>query len=234
MTVTVAHWDCQSCPVKIGADLCNIEGKEGAPFQNMKQTLMYRPGQVVFYEGHAVLGLYILCAGRVKLTRSSVDGQHRLVNIIDPGMLIEKQSFQDKAIHEVTCEVLESSQICVLDRSEYLGYLEKNGPLAVKVLKLLSREIGRSLIEVDQFAFATSRERLASLLLALSDRYGEPVPEGVRITLEFKREELAQMAAMTVETVVRLLKSFQMANLIRLRHREITLVQSHELRQMTQ
>ena len=81
-----------------------------------------------------------------------------------------------------------------------------------------------ALDEMDQVAFASSRERLARLLLELGERYGDRFGDGCRITLRLKREELAEMAAMTVETSVRMLTAFQASGLIRTKGREITLI----------
>ena len=190
---------------------------------------MYQPGQFVFYEGHPVLALYILCSGRVKLTRSTKSGQCRLVDIVDPGELIEKHSFQDEAVHELTCVSLEVSQVCMIDRAPYLKLLEQNGELAVRVLKLLSRKMSRSVDETDQFAFASARERIAGLLLELVERYGEPVQHGTKISLHLKREEVAQMAAVSIETAVRILQALQATHLIQMKGREITVLDLERL-----
>ncbi|MDX1411035.1 MAG: Crp/Fnr family transcriptional regulator [Nitrospirales bacterium] len=221
--------DCKLCPNRPTSDLCDLDGHASEDFEKIKWSVVYQPGQFVFYEGHAVLGLYIMCTGRAKLTRGTDRGQQRLIEIIEPGKLIEKHTFQDGAVHQSTCEVIEPSQICIVDRAQYLSLLKHNGDFAVKIIKLLSHEMGLSLNETDQFAFASARERVAGLLLELVDRYGEPVQNGVRISLQLKREELAQMAAMTVETVVRILNSFQSSQLILIKGRDITVLQPDRL-----
>jgi CRP/FNR family transcriptional regulator len=180
-----------------------LEGQASEDFEKIKWSVVYQPGQFIFYEGHAVLGLYILCSGRAKLTRGTDRGQQRLIEIVEPGKLVEKHTFQDGAVHQSTCEVIEPSQICIVDRSQYLTLLSQNGDFAVRIIKLLSHE--------------------------LVDRYGEPVQDGVRISLQLKREELAQMAAMTVETVVRILNSFQSTQLIHIKGRDITILQPDRL-----
>ena len=99
----------------------------------------------------------------------------------------------------------------------------------MRVIKLLSHEMGLSFSETDQLAFASARERIAGLLLELAEKYGEPTPDGFKISLQLKREELAHMAALTVETGVRILKSLQDAKLIHINGREITILQSERL-----
>ena len=223
--------DCWSCQNRGTSDLCDLESFTAAEFERIKRTVIYKPCQFVFYEGHPVLALYILCSGRVKLTRSTKNGQCRLVEIVDPGELIEKHSFQDGAVHELTCESLEASQVCMIDREPYLRLLAKNGELAVRVIKLLSRKMSLSVDETDQFAFASARERIAGLLLELVERYGEPVQDGTKISLLLKREELAQMAAISVETAVRILQALQGTRLIQMKGREIIILDQSRLTQ---
>ncbi|RMH07640.1 MAG: Crp/Fnr family transcriptional regulator [Nitrospirae bacterium] len=221
--------DCVECPNRQMSELCDWHGAVASELKTIKHTVVYRPGQFLFYEGHAALGLYILCRGRVKLTRSTAKGQQRLLAIVEPGHLIEKHLFATGSLHEATCETLEMSEVCILDRVRYLSLLERYGHVAVKLLQLLSREMVAAFEEADQLAFASARERLVSLLLELAERYGEPVCDGVRIALQLKREELAQMAVLTVETTVRLLQALQADCLIRLRGREITILKPDRL-----
>ncbi len=66
---SLPHTNCEVCPNRAVEDLCGEGGSEAVDFEKIKRTVIYQPGQFVFYEGHAALGLYILGAGRVKLTR---------------------------------------------------------------------------------------------------------------------------------------------------------------------
>lgn len=216
--------ECEVCPHRESSDICEIMPPSDGPFGMVKRRAMYQPGQFVFYEGHVALGLYILCQGRVKLTRLNRKGQQRLVGILGSGQLLEKQAFQEQPVHQVTCEALEPSHVCLLDRVGFLAFLKDHGEAAVKLIQVLSKEMTEVVNTADQFAFTPARERLARLLLELSERFGEQEDEGIRIILKLKREDLAQMTAVTVETVVRLLRDFQESELITVQGRDLALL----------
>ena len=216
--------DCETCAQRESSDICEVVPFPEEPSGLVKRRVMYQPGQSVFYEGHAALGLYVLCQGRVKLTRLNRKGQQRLVGILGSGQLLEKQALQEQSVHQVTCEVLEPSHVCLLDRTHFLAYLKDHGDAAVKLIQVLSKEMTEVVDAADQFAFTPARERLARLLLELSERFGTQESEGTRITLKLKREDLAQMIAVTVETVVRLLRDFQESGLILVQGRDLTLL----------
>lgn len=214
---------CQTCGLRAKSVLCDVAGDDLAGFEKIKRSLHYEPHQVVFYEGHACLGLYLLCAGKVKLTRSSVRGQRQIVRILDAGEVIEKHAFRERAIHEATCETLEPSQICLVEREPYLALIRRNPDLALKVIQLLSSEVGMHMDQLDEFTFKTARERLAGVLVELGRRFGKKADGGVQVGVALKREEVAEMAGVTVETVIRLLGMFREEGLVKIDGRAITL-----------
>jgi CRP/FNR family transcriptional regulator len=175
------------------------------------------------------LGLYLLCAGLVKLTRSSARGQRQIVRIAEPGELLEKHALGDRPVHEVTCETIEPSQVCLIEKEPYLDLIRRNSDLALKIIQLLSNELGTHMDELDQFTFKTARERLAGLLLDLGDRFGRKNSTGVLVGITLKREEVAEMAGVTVETVIRLLSSFRDEGLVSIDGRSITLLNPERL-----
>ncbi|MCC6967085.1 MAG: Crp/Fnr family transcriptional regulator [Nitrospira sp.] len=204
-------------------ELFNLEGDDLAIFQRIKIPLLYKANQVVFYEGHASVGLYMLCAGKVKLTRSSTKGQRLIIGILDAGDIIEKDAFGDDAIHQVTCETLEPCKICLIERKPYLELIKRNGGLAIKLIELLSAEVRSYIKQLDDFTFKSARERLAAMLLELAQRFGCRDDAGVSIGMSLKREELAEMTGITPETLARLLSTFQVEKLLTVNRRTITL-----------
>lgn len=225
---------CDACGLREKVVLCDISGSDLAEFQLIKRTLEYAPHQTVFYEGHLCLGLYVLCSGTVKLTRSSTRGRRQIVRILGPGELVEKHVFGDRAVHEVTCETLEPSHICVIDKARYLAVIHRNPQLAIKLIQLLSNEVGMNMDYLDQFTFKTARERLAALLLELADRFGKKDDDHVRVGLTLKREEVAEMAGITVETAIRLLGVFRDEGVLTLDGRTITLLNPDRLSRIAQ
>ena len=221
--------NCDTCALRAKAVLCDLEGDDLAEFQKIKRTLDYEAQQTVFYEGHVCLGFYLLCAGKVKLTRSSARGQRQILRILGPGELIEKHAFGERALHEVTCEALEPSQVCVIDKERYLAVIHRNPQLAIKLIQLLSNELKVNMEQLDQFTFQTARARLACLLLELDDRFGKKCADQVQVGLTLKREEVAEMAGITVETAIRLLSAFRDEGLLTIDGRAITLLNPDRL-----
>ncbi|MBM4134191.1 MAG: Crp/Fnr family transcriptional regulator [Nitrospira sp.] len=220
---------CEACESRSGSVLCNLPATDLASLEQITHRFHYGPRATVFYEGHTCLGLYLLSAGKVKLTRSSARGQRHIVHILTAGQLLETHAFQEDPTHLATCETLESSQICLIERDGYLALVRRDPQLAINLIQLLSGELGRQRDELDSFTFKSARERLAALLLELSDRFGQETGATVELRLPLKREEMAELLGVTVETAIRLLSAFRIEGLVRLNGRTITLLNQDRL-----
>ncbi|MDE3018299.1 MAG: Crp/Fnr family transcriptional regulator [Nitrospirota bacterium] len=220
---------CEYCTCRSASVLCNLPASGLASLTRITHRFHYGPRETVFYEGHACLGLYLLSAGKVKLTRSSVRGERRIVRILTAGQLLETHAFQNDALHLVTCETLDASQICLIEREGYVALVRQDPQLAVSLIHLLSGELQRQQTERDSLLFQSARERLATLLLELVHRFGRETGDTVELQLALKREELAELLGVTMETAIRLLSTFRREGLVHLKGRTITVLNQSRL-----
>jgi CRP-like cAMP-binding protein len=220
---------CETCAFRSTSVICDLSDDDVAAFQKVRYSFYYEPHRTVFYEGHSCLGLYLVCSGKVKLTRSSPRGQRQITGILGAGQLIEKHGFRSGAVHEATCETMEPSQICLIEKASYLALAQRDSRLMMRLIQLLSEELGKSMDQLDRFRFQSARERLAGLLLELGDRFGQQASDGLHVGISLKREELAELAGVTVETVIRLLRAFRAEGLVCLDGRAITILNPERL-----
>ncbi len=213
-------------------NLFDMDGHQLQDFHRIRIPLSYRTNQVVFYEGHLSIGLYVLCAGKVKLTRSSCRGQRLIVRILEAGEIIEKHAFAQNAVHQTTCETLEPCNISLIERTAYLELVRRDSTLALKLIEMLSSEVRSNLAQLDAFTFKNARERLAATLIELARRFGSAGEDGVQIRMTLKREELAEMTGIAPETLARLLGAFQAEKLLLTHGRLITLTNLPRLRRL--
>lgn len=221
--------DCAACPFRATSLVCRAAEGDLPPFLKLVHRFLYDPRQVVFYEGHESLGLYVLCSGKVKLTSSSFRGHQRIVGIVGAGDLIEQSGFCEGAGHGVTCETLEASQVCLIERKGYLELLEKNPSLATELLQLVSRETLPINRAVGGFSSGTTIERVAAVLVDLGKRFGSREPDGLKLDIRLTREELAELAGVAPETVIRLLSRFKRERIVTTNGREIKLLKPERL-----
>lgn len=226
--------DCKNCAIRHLSAICHFqdEATEKA-VSKVRHLSAYDKHQVVFYEGKPCTGIYLLCSGKAKLTQTSQRGRQQIVKIIGPGEVIEKNAIFDAKTHTVTCETLEPSQVCFIERHDFNAIVKKDPEMAFRLIDVLSRELEEVREKLGQRTFETARERVAEVLIELSEKYGRRGPAGIALDIPLKREEIAEMAGIVLETAVRTLGQFNQEKLVKLEGRKITLLDPERLQKIS-
>ncbi len=221
--------ECQNCSSRFLGVLCNLQEESLEECSQHKTTNQYKKGQIIFYEGNKVFGLYCIFSGRVKLYKASIDGKQQIIRIVGPGDFLGYRSLFAEEPYSVTAEILEDAIICCIDKSAFFSLLSKSPQLALDIIKKLSKELREMESLATSIAHRSVRERMAELLLMLKEAYGKRTKKGYLIDLKLSREEIGEMIGVTQETAIRLLSEFRHDGLIDIKDREITILKPKSL-----
>jgi CRP-like cAMP-binding protein len=221
--------DCRQCVKRQLCELYELPTDDSESVSALFDAHQYEPHQTIFYEGNPCHGLYLLCRGKAKLVQTSWSGQQQILRIITAGELIDKQALFSGETHSVTCETLEPCVVGFLTRKRLDELLARRPSLAQKLLTVMGKELQIAYQKLMTATFYSARERMAGTLLQLGKRHGVPSPTGLLIAIALTREELAELAGISVETAVRLLTKFKEEQLITTNAREITLLNTDRL-----
>lgn len=193
------------------------------------QNYKVKMGETIFREGNPVEGLFFLKNGLIKLSRKSlslrgrIGGEYFLCDILGPGNYIGLTDYFEKSIHNFQAVALQPSDIIFFAKSTLQNLLDKNIAL---MRELLSQSLQQNLSYQQRFYqhfLASVGERIASLLLDLSERFGEATPQGVVLNLKLSRSELAQLAGTINESLSRHLGDLKEEGIIDVQGKKITI-----------
>ena len=86
--------NCLTCPVREEHLFCNLSVQAGQRLNEIKSTAVYPKGAMLFIEGQQPRGVFVLCAGKAKLSTSSREGKPSSRNFPSREMfLVSTQSF---------------------------------------------------------------------------------------------------------------------------------------------
>ena len=222
--------DCHHCVGRALSPFCGALSMDDVnTFMRIKRGHRYAAGQAIFYEGNPCQGIYILCSGSVKLTQSSQTGQQQIIGIVSPGDLIEKCALFHPGAHSSTAEAMARVEVSFFDRQEFLDLLKLNPHLSIRLITVLSQEAEKGWERSRSLLFKSAMERLIDVLLDLARRHGEKRNGATMIGPELKREELAEMVGVTLETTVRLLALLKKEKLVRVEGRKILIFDTEKL-----
>jgi CRP-like cAMP-binding protein len=183
--------------------------------------------QVIYYNGDAVSGIYLVLTGKVKTFVMSADNRELLTAIYGPDEYFGIQALLINSTNHETAEALEDTALCLLPKNLVEELLNKYPDVGRQFIKVLSNNLREKEEQLVQLAYHSVRKRMAEVLLRLSAKNQDP-----EANLKSSREDLAAMAGMASETVSRTLSDFKEEGLIEKNGSQIRILNLEKLQNM--
>ena len=223
--------NCLECGWRAEGYFCDLPNAELQQFYSLKITHSYRRGTTLFTEGQPANGVYMLCAGRVKLLTYSEEGRSLIVRIAEPGEVLGLSACVAGVPHEGSAQVVNDCQVNFVRRSEFLGLLKNNSGAAINAIRELSHLYHKAHAQICSLGLSVSAsDKLAKLLLDWSSKSGN-ADGAARIRMSYTHEEVAEMIGTSRETVTRMLKIFKERGLIVFEGTELVIPDKRRLRE---
>lgn len=190
----------------------------------------FRRGAVIFRKGDAGLGLMGVIGGAIQISVVGPDGREIVLNVIRPGEVFGEIALLDGQPRTADAIALEDCELLVLDRREFLPFLQRTPEACVKLLEIVSRRLRRTTLLAEEAMLMGLEERLARQLLRLAEEFGRPVDGGVRIDLRISQRQLGAFLGVSRESVNKQLAAWQGLRLVEVRRGQVTLLAPGRLR----
>ncbi|MEV6981657.1 Crp/Fnr family transcriptional regulator [Sphaerisporangium sp. NPDC051017] len=185
-------------------------------------------GATVMAEGDTADWVLVLTSGRVKVSSHTAGGTEVVLAIRGPGALLGEMSGISDEPRSGTVTALEPVEGVVI--RDFAGFLNEHGRVAVLLLRLVVgrlRDADRKRVEYGAF---DTTGRVATRLVELAERFGEPTNGGVKVALPLSQDELAGWTGASREAVSKALRSLRDRGLIETGRRRVTIYDLEGLR----
>ncbi len=193
-----------------------LEPEDLAVLLRRARVERFAEGEVLFRRGDPGDRLFAVLAGRIMigtpLRRDKVD----VLNVLGKGRVFGELALMDGRERTADAVALADSRLLVLERGDFLFFLNHNGAAAAQLIAALCTQL-RSVCEPEWYEATRLSDvpaRLARKLLLLADVYGKPGAGGLRIGLKLSQGELGQMTGASRESINAHLRSWRRQSLI--------------------
>ncbi|HET6990826.1 MAG TPA: Crp/Fnr family transcriptional regulator [Bacteroidia bacterium] len=200
--------------------------------ENMKR-LEIKKGKVFFREGTFSKGVYILRKGKVKIFQTNKWGKESIAYIFRKGEIFGYRPLLCDEPHPTSGAALEDCSISFISKKNFLQMLERSPVFSRRLLVNLSHEFSVLINQISVFAQQPVRERVALALRILNEKYkkdGKDFP----VTINLSRNDIANYAGTSIETLVRVLRHFKDDKIIRTEGRKIIILKPKELEKIAE
>lgn len=190
----------------------------------------YKKKQVIYLEGNHPHKLFFIKKGKVKTFVSNEDGKVLTTGLFGEGDFFGYTALLEETVYKETAEAIEESTITDIPVEEFQSLLYHDAAATKKIIQLLSKNLVEKEQQLLNIAYNSLRKRVAIALMALVKKYHK---EGQEIfSINFSREDLANIAGTATESLIRTLSDFKNERLIDIQGSKISVLNAKKLGDM--
>ncbi|MCX7641199.1 MAG: Crp/Fnr family transcriptional regulator [Elusimicrobiales bacterium] len=220
--------DCRRCIINDYCIFSKIKLESTKKRWNeLKRICFHKKGDIIFQEGEIPKSFFILCNGKIKIYKTSSNGNQMIINIRTPGSIFGYSCLCRNDIYTTSAKVSENSTIAIFPKEFWIDLLKRDFDFSIEIMKLMCSEIGYLQMRLAQIAYQTADEKVASVLINhirfTTNTNKEPEIYGL------KRSDIAEICGLRIETVVRTLQKFEEKKVIKRIGSNIKIINLQEL-----
>jgi CRP/FNR family transcriptional regulator/CRP/FNR family nitrogen fixation transcriptional regulator len=196
-----------SCASHVDAEP-SIEMRQDEAERRLYHRLL--AGRHLYLEGDEAHSLYEVKRGMLRLARVLENGRRQIVAFALPGDIV---GFPEGDHHHTDCDAITDAVVLAHGRAA-LDDARVNPDLHRRLTRAALHEISALQDHFMMLSSKSATEKVASFLLTLAERVGEPHPQGTFIEIAMRRVDIADFLGLTNETVCRTITKFRKDGLI--------------------
>jgi len=209
--------ECVGCDPRSNSFFCALSQESLKAFNQIKRGAVFPEGTVIFIEGQAPRGIFMLCQGQAKLSITSPAGKTLIVRIAKPGEVLGLDAVVTGKPYELTVETMQPSLLNFVNREDFLRFLKEHSDACLQAAQHIIRDCHDLYDVVRSIGLSHSASgRIAKFLLA-SAKDGQVTNGVVRAKLALTHEDMAQLMGTSRETITRTLTDFRKKDIVELK-----------------
>ncbi|MCF8378539.1 MAG: Crp/Fnr family transcriptional regulator [Bacteroidales bacterium] len=211
MAVNQKKINCTSCKKK--SSCFNILRKADHKFIDANRLeIKFKKGEIICKQGAFASNIMFIYSGLVKSYLETENDKHVVLNILPAEKMIGLSALFGNNVFLHSASAVEDCVICSIDIKTFENYCNSNGAFASEVIKTLNSFCTEN---YDRYICITQKQmdgRLADALLYLTNN----IYKNRSFSMTLSRNDLAEMANMSPESITRILTKFKKDKLIKI------------------
>lgn len=180
----------------------------------------YQFGESIYTEGDHANMVYLVLNGMVKTHKLDAQGKEFITGIYKADDFFGFIGFLKNIIHKEYATAIEPTTVVGVLKETFRRILEGSPELVLELMEALAVNLTDAKEQLLQMAYGSVRKKTASTLL----RFAEKLPQDKQGNIHIMRSDLAAVAGMATETLIRTLSHFKSEGLISIQDRNIRIV----------
>ena len=190
--------------------------------------LSYGRKQLIYSEGQHPNKLFYLESGKIKIYKTSDGGKELIISLLSPGDFFGYIPIINNSFYTEFAATLEQSTVRTIHRKEFEQLITQHQDIALEVIQLLTNDIMEKEEQLVALAYHSLRKKVAEALLNLKRKF-QLKQDNENFSIYISRKDLANLAAIATESLIRTIHSFKEEKLIDIKNGKIILLEETKL-----
>lgn len=192
-----------------------------------------RADEFLYEQGQPCLHIYAVKSGSFRSFITTTEGIEQTIGFYLPGELMGLESLQHGSF-SCSAIALETGLVCELPITRLNELCAEIPSLQLQLMRMLSKEIASDHDKIVLLGHRSAKEKMATFLLMLSQRYGALGFSDTEFNLSMRRQDIANFLGLTVETVSRQLAILNKSGVITTKQRGVQINDLNLLKSMVE
>ncbi len=192
------------------------------------QRLSFKAGENIYEEGKTSVNFYMVERGVVKAHKFDERGKEIITQLYKEDDFFGNLSFNKTSAYREFATALEDSVLYSVSREELRNVLQQNSRISLELLEVMSDNLFGVKDQLMEIAYSSVRKKVARTILKFARELKKNPLHSIRIS----RADLAGVAGIASETLIRTLSDFKKEGLIEIEGRNVKLLNAEKLEQI--
>ena len=181
----------------------------------------YDRGELLFSEGDACGGLFIVGKGKIRIFKLSPSGREQTLAMEGPGSSFAELPVFDGGNYPASAAASEDAEVLFISRKNFQDFCREHPEVGLKVIAVVGSRLRRLVGIIEDLSFTTVRQRLMALILRLAHTSTTRSSQGVHVELTKSQQDLAAELGTVRELISRNLGRLQAEGYVNVNGRSI-------------
>lgn len=191
---------------------CSAEWKPLITFY--KTSYDYPAGATIFSEGEKVKGIYQIYSGKIKVVSSVNGDKEKIVRLAAAEQMLGHRGLGGDMIYPVSAITLEPSQVTFIPIDIFYKVIKANSELAFQMMQFYADEFKATERRTRMMEIMTAKEKVGFSIMRIIKAFGFNAKDSNLLNFTPSRKDIASIAGVTYETVIRVLSNLEKSNII--------------------
>ncbi len=197
-------------------------------FDDNGEILTFKKGEAIYNNGNNSNRIFLILKGVVKSHKMDESGKELITALLKADDFLGFTSFADNVPYQESASAVDNVELASISKKELKDVLVKSQNVSLDLLNVLTDNLSEVKEQLLQMAYSSVRKKTAQTILL----FAEILSAKTEDTIKISRSDLASVAGIATESLIRTLSGFKKDGLIEIEGRNIRILDLEQLRRI--